>query len=149
LKAKLFVTLAIAAVLCVAVLACSSLKGDKEETTSTPTPATTPATPATPAGEGNVTKTTAGDEITYKGALRGVNDSNKFDIFAQSEHIEVEFDWPSDASFHVKVLGMAGDELGDFDLSQGEIIELTGGGKFTLIVYSRSGDGAWSATYTD
>jgi hypothetical protein len=81
--------------------------------------------------------------------LRGANDSNKFDVFAESDKIEVEFDWPDDTYFHVKVLGMSGDELGDFDLSEGEIIELTGGGKFTLIVYSRSGDGPWTATYTD
>jgi hypothetical protein len=145
LKVKLFTTLAMAAVLCVAIVACSSLKGDKEEKT---TPMTTPAPTPTPEA-GKVSKTTAGDTTTLTGVLRGANDSNKFDVFAESDKIEVEFDWPDDTYFHVKVLGMSGDELGDFDLSEGEIIELTGGGKFTLIVYSRSGDGPWTATYTD
>ncbi len=145
MKAKLLVTLATAAVLCAAIVACSSLKGGEEEK-----PAPTPAPAPSPEPEvGKVTKSTSGDTTTLSGVLRGVNDSNRFDVFAESDKIEVEFDWPDDAYFHVKVLGMAGDELGDFDLSEGEIIELTGGGKFTLIVYSRGGDGAWTATYTD
>jgi hypothetical protein len=145
LKAKLLVTLATAAVLCAAIVACSSLKGGEEEK-----PAPTPAPAPSPEPEvGKVTKSTSGDTTTFSGVLRGVNDSNKFDVFAESDKIEVEFAWPDDAYFHVKVLGMAGDELGDFDLSEGEIIELTGGGKFTLIVYSKGGDGAWKATYTD
>jgi hypothetical protein len=145
LKAKLVVTLATAAVLCAAIVACSSLKGgEAEKPAPTPTPAPAPEPEA-----GKVSKVTSGDTTTYSGVLRGVNDSNKFDVFAESDKIEVEFDWPDNASFHVKVLGMAGDELGDFDLSEGEIIELTGGGKFSLIVYSKSGDGPWSATYTD
>ncbi len=145
MKVKLFITLATAAVLCAAIIACGSLKGGEEEKTApAPAPAPTPEPEA-----GKVTKTTVGDTTTLKGVLRGANDSNKFDIFAESDLIEVEFDWPDEAYFHVKVLGMAGDELGDFDLSEGEIIELTGGGKFTLIVYSRGGDGPWTATYTD
>jgi hypothetical protein len=145
LKAKLLVTLATAAVLCAAIVACSSLKGGEEAK-----PAPAPASAPTPEPEaGKVSKATSGNTTTYSGVLRGVNDSNKFDVFAESDKIEVEFDWPDDASFHVKVVGMAGDELGDFDLSEGEIIELTGGGKFTLIVYSKGGDGPWKAKYTD
>ncbi|MEE9455952.1 MAG: hypothetical protein V3W11_02235 [bacterium] len=145
MKVKLFITLATAAVLCVAIIACSSLKGGEEEK---PAPTSTPA--PTPEPEvGKVTKATSGNTTTFTGVLRGANDSNKFDVFAENDLIEVEFVWPDETFFHVKVLGMAGDELGDFDLSEGEIIELTGGGKFSLIVYSRSGDGAWTATYTD
>ena len=145
MKVKLFITLATAAVLCVAIIACSSLKGGEEEK---PAPTPTPA-PAPEPEIGKVSKATSGNTTTFTGVLRGANDSSKFDVFAESDLIEVEFVWPDDTLFHVKVLGMAGDELGDFDLSEGEIIELTGGGKFTLIVYSRSGDGAWTATYTD
>lgn len=145
MKVKLFITLATAAVLCVAIIACSSLKGGEEEK---PAPTPTPA-PAPEPEIGKVTKATSGDTTTFTGVLRGANDSNKFDVFAENDLIEVEFVWPDETFFHVKVLGMAGDELGDFDLSEGEIIELTGGGKFTLIVYSRGGDGAWTATYTD
>ena len=139
LKVKLLITLAMAAVLCAAIVACSSLKGGEEKETA---PAPTPEA-------GKVSKVTSGDTTTYSGVLRGANDSNKFDVFAESDEIEVEFDWPDDTYFHVKVLRMAGDDLGDFDLSESEIIELTGGGKFTLIVYSKGGDGPWTATYAE
>lgn len=143
MKVKLLITLAMAAVLCAAIVACSSLKGDEEKPTA-PAPAPAPTPEA-----GKVSKVTSGDATTYSGVLRGANDSNKFDVFTESDEIEVEFDWPDDTYFHVKVVGMAGDELGDFDLSEGEIIELTGGGKFTLIVYSKGGDGPWTATYAE
>jgi hypothetical protein len=145
LKAKLFVALIVAAFLCAAIVACSSLKGGEE---SKPTPTPTP-TPSTEAEEGKVTKTVVGDTVTFKGKLRGTNDSNEFDVFLDSTYVEVTFDYPSGSQFYVKVLGKSGNELGEFDLSEGEIIELSGGGKFTLIVHSVGGSGAWSATYTD
>jgi hypothetical protein len=143
LKAKLFVTLVVAAFLCAAIVACSSLKGG-EKSKPTPTP-----TPSTEVEEGKVTKTVVGDTVTFKGKLRGTNDSNKFDVFLDSTYVEVEFDYPSGSEFYVKVLGKSGDELGEFELSEGEIIELTGGGKFSLIVHSTGGGGPWSATYTE
>lgn len=90
-----------------------------------------------------------GDTTTFAGKLRGTHDSNKFDVFAESDFIEVDFDYPSDAQVYVKVLGKTGNELGEFDLSEGDVVELTGGGKFSLIVHSRGGGGPWSATYTD
>ena len=36
--------------------------------------------------------------------------------------------------------------LGDFDLKEGDKLELTGGGKFSLEVYSRGDNGYWAAT---
>jgi hypothetical protein len=143
LKIKFFVTLAVASVLAVAIVACSQLKGG-EETKPAPTPAPTPEVE-----EGKVSKTVKGDTVTYAGKLRGTHDSNKFDLFLEPDYVEVEFDYPSDAKFFVKVLGKTGDELGEFDLSEGEVIELSGGGKFSLIVHSQGGGGAWSATYTE
>jgi len=143
LKAKLFVTLAVAAFLCAAIVACSSLKGG-EESKPTPTPTPTPEVE-----EGKVTKTVVGDTVTHAGKLRGTNDSNKFDLFLDSDYVEVEFDVPSGSAFYVKVLGKSGNELGEFDLADSDVIELSGGGKFTLIVHSQGGGGAWSATYQD
>lgn len=146
MKAKLFITLAVAAVLGFSLLACSSLKGGEEKKTTTPT--TTPVTTPEPEA-GKVSKTKAGDTTTFAGSLRGVNDSNKFDIFTEDREISVEFSYPSGTDYGVKVIGMSGDELGDFTLADGEIIDLTGGGKFTLIVYSSGGEGPWTATYTE
>jgi len=54
------------------------------------------------------------------------------------------FEWEKTSDFWVKVLGMSGNELGDFQLSEGGDIILTGGGKFTLKVYSNEGGGKWS-----
>jgi len=133
--------LALAAILAVAVIACSKLKGKTEETTPTP-PTTTPEA-------GTVTKTKVGNTTTYAGSLRGPNDSNKFEIFTEDKAIDVKFSYPSGAKYGVKVIGMAGDELGEFSLPEGDVINLTGGGKFTLIVYSSGGSGAWTATFTE
>jgi hypothetical protein len=145
LKAKLLVTLATAAVLGIATVACSSLKGvEEKETALAPAPA-----PAIEPEAGKVIKSTSGNTTTYSGILRGADDSNKFDIVTNNNKAEVEFDWPGKASFYVKVFSPLGDELGDFDLSEGEVVDLTGGGKFTLIVYSKKGGGAWTAKYTE
>ena len=90
-----------------------------------------------------------GNVTTYKGTLRGTNDATKFDLYTDTAYIEVEFTYPQGSAFYVKVLGKAGEELGEFDLQEGEIIELSGGGLFTLIVHSVSGGGPWTATYTE
>jgi hypothetical protein len=145
LKVKWFITIAVAAFLASAIVACSSLKGGEE---SKPAPAPTP-TPTPEVEEGKVTKTVAGNTTTFAGKLRGTHDSNKFDVFTESDKLEVKFGYPSGAAFFVKVLGKTGDELGEFDLSEGEIIDLSGGGKFTLIIHSQNGGGPWSATYTE
>ena len=145
MKVRWFVTIAVAAVLASAIVACSSLEDGEE---SEPTPIPTP-TPTPEVEEGKVTKTVVGNTTTFAGKLRGTHDSKKFDIFAKSDVIEVKFDYPSNAAFFVKVLGKTGDEFGEFDLSESEIIELSGGGKFTLIVHSTAGGGRWSATYTE
>ncbi len=146
MKAKLWLTLALVVVLATAVVACSKLKKQAEkEVKGVETPTTTPTTTT----EGSVTKSTSGNTTTFAGTLRGVNDSNKFDVFLNKDKVSVVFTYPSGAVFHVKVLGMTGNELGDFNLAEGETIDLTGGGKFSLIVYSTNGDGAWTGTYTE
>jgi len=147
LRTKLIIILATATVLGAAIVACSSLKGGEEaKTAEAPAPAPVPA----PEPEvGKIAKTKVGNTTTYAGVLRGVNDSNKFDVFTEKDKLEVEFDWPDDSSYYVKVLGTTGNELGDFDLAEGKVIELTGGGKFSLVVYSKKGEGPWTATYTE
>ena len=148
MKKRLFITLALVMVLAIAVVACSKLKGVTEKETTTTTPTTTTTT--TPEPEvGKVIKTKVGSTSNFSGVLRGVNDSNKFDIFTEKQQLSITFTWPKGTEYHVKVHGMSGDELGDFNLNEGEIIDLSGGGKFSLTVYSRSGEGPWSATYTE
>lgn len=132
------------------VVACDKLKG-KSEDTSTPITTTSPVPtpPTTTTTEGSVTKTVVGKTTTLSGTLRGVNDSNKVSIFLNDNAVSVIFTYPSGSDFGVKVLGMSDNELGDFRLNEGDTIDLSGGGKFTLIVYSRGGSGPWTATYTE
>jgi len=148
LKKKLWFTLALVVVLVISVGACSRLKKASDIATKPGETPTTPTTPTTP-DVGSVTKTKVGDTYTYSGNLRGINDSNKFDLFLNSKSVDVVFTFPAGAGYSCKVLGMSGDELGDYELDKGDTITLSGGGKFSLIVYSGGGSGAWTATYTD
>jgi len=80
-----------------------------------------------------------------KGYLPAVGSEESFTIYCDQETTEIEFTWPEDADFIVKIMGMYGDALGEFPLSEGEVITLNGGGRFTLTVLSKAGIGAWSA----
>ena len=108
----------------------------------------------TPYGEyGGYGTMTPADPGSYResGYLTGVGDSNDFTVNAGSDtFVEVFFIWPMGlADFWVRVVGEDGyTVLGDFDLDEGEIIQLMGGGTFYLTVYSKSGEGDWSAEYT-
>ena len=86
-----------------------------------------------------------------KGTLSGTGDSYDFTIDAGfDDYVEVYFAWPrEEADVWVKVVGEDGYTLlGDFDLDEGEIIQLMGGGVFYLTVYSNDGAATWSANYT-
>lgn len=68
-----------------------------------------------------------------------------FTVYCDQRNVDIEFSWPEDADFWVRVVGMYGVVLGDFPLSEGEVVRLSGGGRFTLVVHSERGQGAWSA----
>jgi hypothetical protein len=76
-------------------------------------------------------------------------DTASFTVQAESDPEDWVFTWPDGASFHVKVIGKNGKKLGDFDLDNGNTITLTGGGKFTLKVYAKSGSGRWTANRSE
>jgi hypothetical protein len=84
------------------------------------------------------------------GHLSGPGDSYTFTVEAGNvSYVEVPFTYPKGpADFWVKVVGQDGTSvLGDFDLDNGEVIQLSGGGTFYLTIYSRLGEGDWSASY--
>lgn len=88
------------------------------------------------------------EEYRRGGTLRGKGDADSFEVNAKYDQVDVVFVWPEgQTDFWVKVYGEKGDELGDFDLDEGEIIQLLNGGKFTVEVYSKGGGGSWSAAY--
>ncbi|MCI0482828.1 MAG: hypothetical protein L0213_14715 [Candidatus Dadabacteria bacterium] len=83
------------------------------------------------------------------GYLTGPGEFRTFIVNARIDYVEVTFSYPKGTTdFWVKVIGEDGIEvLGDFDLDNGEIIQLTGGGIFYLKIYSKEGAGNWSAVY--
>jgi hypothetical protein len=80
-----------------------------------------------------------------EGYLPAAGSEESITIYCDQNSTDIEFSWPPDADFVVKIAGMYGDALGEFPLSEGEVITLNGGGRFTLTILSRSGAGAWGA----
>jgi len=89
----------------------------------------------------------ANDVILQKveGYLSDTYEKDSFTIYCENDKQSLIFDWNKDADVWVKVYGETGKLLGDFQLSEGEEIILTGGGKFNCKVYSEDGAGFWSA----
>lgn len=87
------------------------------------------------------------ETVDFSGYLFDEETEARFDVYAETTLLDVTFTYPATAEFHVKVLGQTGNELGDFALAGGPVIQLKGGGKFTFVVYSTSGGGVWTAYY--
>ncbi len=90
-----------------------------------------------------------GFEGSVSGYVTDNTDEDEFAILADSDYIEVDFDYPDGAQFWVTVYGRNHNELGEFDLTEGATIELSGTGLFFLEVFSTSGYGAWAADWSD
>lgn len=82
------------------------------------------------------------------GYIKDNADTDEFALLADSGDIDVVFDWES-GEFYVTVFGRDHNKLGEFNLLDGETINLTGGGLFYLRVWATSGFGDWSAEWTD
>ena len=87
------------------------------------------------------------ETIDFSGYLYDERTEVRFDVYSEEQLLDVTFTYPATADFHVKVLGQGRKELGDFALAEGPVIQLKGGGKFTFVVYTESGGGAWTAFY--
>jgi hypothetical protein len=83
----------------------------------------------------------------FAGFLYNENTKATFDVFTEKESLDLTFTYPAGSDFRILVLGQDGNKLGDFTLKEGPVITLTGGGKFTLVVYSERGGGPWTAYY--
>ena len=115
--------------------------GDQPPAPAPPAPA--PAPMPAPAPD-------TGGSFTESGYLNGPGDSYNFTVNAGTQYqVDVVFDYPyGSVDFWVKIVGEDGyTVLGDFDLDNGEVIQLLGGGTFYLTIYSRMGAGYWSGTY--
>ena len=90
-----------------------------------------------------------GFEGYVSGYITDNTDEDEFALLADSDYIEVDFEFPDGTQFWVTVYGRNHNELGEFDLTEGTTIELTGTGLFYLEVFSKSGSGTWSAEWDD
>ena len=84
----------------------------------------------------------------FSGYLWGTGSRSSFEVFSDSEELQVLFTWPSGSSdFRVTVTDNDGVEvLADTALSEGDLFTLTGPGIFHFEIYSKWGTGCWSAT---
>jgi len=82
---------------------------------------------------------------SFSGELSGPGDTEEFEIVADYSPYEIEFSTPLGTYFLVTVYDENHNEIGDFNLIDGNIINLTGGGSFYLRVHSAKGGGAWYA----
>ncbi len=87
-----------------------------------------------------------GEGPTWTGYIYSETTKTRFDLIAPSDDVTVRFKVPDESHFYVRVYGKTGNLLGDFDLRQSDKIQLTGGGKFSLEIYSRGDNGYWAAT---
>ncbi len=71
----------------------------------------------------------------------------RFGFVAPSNYEEITFYYPSGTTFMVEVRGRSDNVLGVFNLNNGSVIQLKGGGQFYLIVYPTYGGGNWSANW--
>jgi len=95
-------------------------------------------------------KTPTEGSFTESGYLDGPEDSYTFTLDAGTDtFVELPFEYPKgSADFWVKVVGKDGvTVLGEFDLDEGEIIQLSGGSVFFVTIYSKDGEGSWSTDY--
>ncbi len=119
----------------------------------TPTAPQTPGGPVGPGGPGGPAGPMGpggGGAVTESGYLSGPGASYTFTINAGSvTYLEVPFTYPKGSvKFWVKVVGQDGyTVLGDFDLDNGSVIQLSGGGTFYMTIYSNNGAGNWSCSW--
>jgi hypothetical protein len=79
------------------------------------------------------------------GAVNSDSDWDVIDLYTDNTNIDVTFSWPAGADFMVTVFGRSHNYLGEFNLLDGETINLTGGGQFYLAVHAVTDKGSWSA----
>ncbi len=90
-----------------------------------------------------------GFEGSASGYVTDNTDEDEFALLADSADLDVVFTWPAGTAFWVTVYGRDHNELEEFDLTEGDTINLTGGGLFYLEVFSTNGYGTWTATWSD
>jgi len=85
---------------------------------------------------------------SFSGYLWGTGARSSFEVFSDTEALQIVFTWPSGTSdIWVKATDNGAKEvLIDRSLSEGDLLTLTGPGIFHFEIYSKWGGGCWKAT---
>lgn len=93
-----------------------------------------------------ITTPAAAKPYSTQGYLEATGDEQYFEVYAGNDtYVEVTFDFPYGVDFWIDVYGQYGNLLGSYGPKQGNVIQLSGGGKFTVYITSEGGSGSWSA----
>jgi len=92
--------------------------------------------------------------LAFNGSVSGYitdnTDEDEFAVVGDSDKVSVVFTWPSGAEYWVTVYGRNHNKLGEFNLLEGDTIDLTGTGLFYLEIYAADGtSGNWAASWED
>jgi hypothetical protein len=112
-------------------------------------------------GAGNWSASWGGGSDTYSpsncnvsenqawGYLTGTGDSCSFTVDSYVNRFSITFSYPrGSADFWVETIGQDGTTvLGNVDLDNGEVLNLSGGGRYYFTIYSNRGAGNWSCTW--
>ncbi len=82
---------------------------------------------------------------SFSGNLSAPGETGEFEIVADYSPYEIEFRTPVGADIWVTVYDENSGEIADFNVIDGSIIRLSGGGSFFLRVRSENGGGTWYA----
>jgi hypothetical protein len=89
------------------------------------------------------------DAEPIMGQIRSEPQVDKIAVDTDETPIYAVFYWDEEMQLWVRVVGQTGNQLGEFNLSDGDMITLKGSGKFTLEVFSKSGVGNWEVEFSN
>jgi len=77
------------------------------------------------------------------GQIKSETQVDEIAVETDESPIYAVFYWDEEMELRVRVLGQTGNQLGEFDLRNGNMITLNGAGRFILDVFSENGTGNW------
>jgi hypothetical protein len=86
---------------------------------------------------------------TESGFISGPGEEDEFSLDTEYTSLKLTFYFSDVWDPYCKIYGMNHNPLGEFRLSDGNVIQLTGGGLFYVAVGSYAGGGHWRCEYRE
>jgi len=77
------------------------------------------------------------------GSIKNTSQVDKISVNTRHNLIHVVFEFPRSLQLWVRIKGQTGIVLAEYNLAEGNLVTLNGGGQFTLEVFSKGGSGNW------